>query len=278
MSSSRRWAPWLLSAVVVAALIGVWQWLTQSGVINQIVLPGPGAVLEQMVEVVRRDSFGTNLWATVREIVIGLVIGCAAAIATALACVRYPMVRKVVSPYITTLQAVPKITIIPLLGIWFGIGITSATIVVALVAFFPTFVNAVTGLTLSAEDGLRLLHSLGASKRQAFVMYRIPTALPLVFTGLKSSINYAVVAAITTEFLGSNQGLGHLVTSATTFLRIPDVYATVAAISVLAASIFVIVELLDRKLIFWRGETSGRRSRRRQRRLRAPEQQGLRVP
>jgi len=249
---AREKSPYLLTLLLIAGFFAGWQWLTVSGLIHRIVLPGPRVVADALGEIVQEGSFYENLWTTVREILIGFVIGAGLGIAVALLNTRFSLLRKAVSPYIVCLQAIPKVILLPLLGIWFGIGPTAATIVVALVAFFPTYLNTLTGLAVIDRDGLRLLHSLGASRRQAFRMYRIPTALPLVFTGLKTSVNYAIVAAITAEFLGSASGLGYMVTSASTFLHIPDVYAVVAVVSILAATIYFTLEILDRKLIYWR--------------------------
>ncbi len=120
------------------------------------------------------------------------------------------------TPYIVSLQALPKIVLLPLLYVWFGVGSTSATIIVILVSFFPVYVNTLTGMAIVDENGLRLLHSLGATPRQAFRMYRIPSALPLVFTGLKTAVNFGVTAAIAAELLGSRYGLGFMIANSGT--------------------------------------------------------------
>ena len=245
-------APYALTVLAVIVFLAIWKWLTDSGTVNRVILPGPEAVRKELFSILGQKTFRENLWVTLREVIYGLAIGCTVAIAVALLCVRAPLLRAVVAPYVTAFQAVPKIVFVPIFGVWFGISMTTATIVVALVAFFPTYINTLTGLGLSAPDELRLLHSLGATRRQAFRMCRIPTALPLVFTGVKTSINYGVLAAITTEFLGASAGLGYTVSESTSFFNLPAVYASVAAITLVAAVIYVIVEVLDRKLIFWR--------------------------
>ena len=252
-SRLRRIAPYTLTVFVVAAFFAAWQYATDSDLIHRIILPEPGTVFEEFIEILGQATFRENLWVTLREVIFGFLIGCSAAIVMALVSVGFPLVRKVLQPYMTAFQAVPKIVFVPLFAIMFGgVNMTTAIVVVALVAFFPTYVNTYTGLMLSAEEELRLLHSLGASRGQAFWMCRIPRALPLVFTGLKTSINYGVLAAITTEFLGASSGLGYTVNASTAFFNLPAVYASVAAITLVAGTVYIIVEIIDRKLIFWR--------------------------
>jgi NitT/TauT family transport system permease protein len=251
----------LLSAALIAAFIAVWQWLTDSGVLHAIVVPPPAEVWDRLLAIVPEPYFHKHLWVTVKEVLTGFGIGATSGIVTALAAIRFPLFRRAMTPYIVSLQALPKVVLLPLLYVWFGVGSTSAMIIVILVSFFPVYVNTLTGMAIVDENGLRLLHSLGATPRQAFRMYRIPSALPLVFTGLKTAVNFGVTAAIAAELLGSRYGLGFMIANSGTFLRIADLYATVAAVALFAAVVYAVFEILDRKLIYWREDRPGSRRR-----------------
>jgi len=198
-------------------------------------------------------------------VVFGYTIGAGSGIALALVSARFKSFRHLLEPYIVALQSLPKVILLPLIAVWVGYGQTSAMIIVVMVSFFPVYLNTITGLLAADENGLKLLHSLGASPRQAFRMYRIPSALPLVFTGLKTSVNFSVVAAITAELLGSRYGLGFMLANSGTFLRIEDLYATVVVVSLFAGAVYLIFELVDRKLIFWREDRNRFRAEERQR-------------
>ena len=251
----------LLSLALILAFIGVWQWLTNSGVLHAIVVPPPAEVWERFLAILPESYFHRHLWVTVKEVLIGFSIGASSGILTALASIRYPLFRRAMTPYMVSFQALPKVVLLPLLYVWFGVGSTSAMIIVILVSFFPVYVNTLTGMAIVDENGLRLLHSLGATPRQAFKMYRIPSALPLVFTGLKTAVNFGVTAAIAAELLGSRYGLGFMIANSGTFLRISDLYAAVAAVALFAAVVYLIFEVLDRKLIYWREDRPGSRRR-----------------
>jgi NitT/TauT family transport system permease protein len=247
-------------AFILGALL-LWEWMTDSGILHAIVVPGPAEVWDRFLAILPESYFHTHLWVTVKEILIGFAVGASSGIATALVCLRFPLFRRVVTPYMVSLQALPKIVLLPLFYVWFGVGPTSATLIVILVTFFPVYINTITGMAIVDENGLRLLHSLGATPRQAFKMYRVPSALPLIFTGLKTAVNFGVTAAIAAELLGSRYGLGFMIVNSGTFLRIADLYATVAVVALFAAIVYFIFEMLDRKLIFWREDRPGSKRR-----------------
>lgn len=242
----------LTTLALVAVTYGVWEWSTASGRARPIVLPPPDVTFAKLTEIVARPAFREHLWVTLSEVVIGFSSSSIAALVVAGACNHFPLLRRILTPYIATLQAVPKIVLLPLLYTWFGVGRVSTTAMVALVVFFPVYVNTLAGLSLAPSDGVSLLRILGATPRQQFLMLRLPTALPLIFTSLKTALNFALTAALAAEILGSRYGLGYLIANAGNFLRIAELYATIIATALVALLIYATLEVLDRKIIYWR--------------------------
>ena len=130
----------------------MWQWLTDSGVLHAIVVPPPAEVWDRLLAIIPEPYFHKHLWVTVKEVLIGFGIGASSGIITALIAIRYPLFRRAMTPYIVSLQALPKIVLLPLLYVWFGVGSTSATIIVILVSFFPVYVNTLTGMAIVDEQ------------------------------------------------------------------------------------------------------------------------------
>lgn len=248
----RRRAHLGVTAALFAGTYGLWWWFTASGRVHPIVLPPPDAVWASLVEVVRRDTFAEHLRVTSTEILVGFTAGSATAIGIAFLCDQIDLVRRLLTPYMVALQAVPKIVLIPLLSVWLGVGYRTNTALVFLVVLFPVYLNTLTGLASADADGTRLLTSLGASRRQHILYHRIPSALPLVFSGLKTSVNFAVAAALAAEVLGSRHGVGFLIANSGDFLRVDDLYATVVIATVFAGVFYLFFELIDRKVVFWR--------------------------
>jgi NitT/TauT family transport system permease protein len=255
---TRRLGPLLITTALVAGTYLLWYWLTASGAVHEIVLATPASVGESLTEIVQRDTFAEHLRVTATEVLVGFALGSTSAILVALVCEHYAAVRRLLTPYMVALQALPKIVLLPLLQVWFGVGYRATSVMVILVVFFPVYLNTLTGLTIADPDGTRLLTSLGASPRQRFRYHQIPSALPLVFTGLKTAVYFAVAAALAAEILGSRHGLGFLIANSGNFLRIPDLYATVVIAGLFSGIVYLTFEVLDRKLIHWRPRTDQR--------------------
>lgn len=137
-----RWAPAAITTALVVATFLLWQQVTTSGTVNAIVLPSPEAVWNATLDVVGSDSFPEHLKSTASSVLIGFSIGAAAAIALALICDRLAFVRRLLMPYVVGFAALPKIVLMPLLFVWFGIGFPATTALVVLVVFFPVYEHA----------------------------------------------------------------------------------------------------------------------------------------
>lgn len=244
--------PFVAAAAAVTAALWYWHWVVATGRVNRIVLPEPRMVADRTWAMVREPYFLNDLRTTVGEVVVGFTVGFVAALLMASLCVAKPFVGRVLAPYIVTFQAIPKVVFIPLLAVWLGLGFSTSVVIVALVAFFPIFVSAEFGLRASDKEGLRLLHSLNATSWQVFRMYRVPSALPHIFTGAKSAVNYSIVAAITSEFLGAREGLGYRIVTMSSRLQLADLYAAVVATALVAGAVYGAFELLDRRCVYWR--------------------------
>ena len=118
--------------------------------------------------------------------------------------------ERMLSPYIVAAQTAPKIALAPLIVIWLGFRIASKFFLVALIVFFPIFVNMITGVRSVDRNLLELMRSTGASKFDIFWKIEIPGSLPMLFAGYKTGITLAVIGAVVGEFVGANAGLGYL--------------------------------------------------------------------
>jgi NitT/TauT family transport system permease protein len=158
-------------------------------------------------------------------------------------------------PLLLIAQLVPKVAIAPVLLVWFGYGLAPKIIIVFLVAFFPVVVNVATGLAAVERELLDLGRSLEASRWQIFWKFRIPSALPSLFSGMKIAITLAVIGAIIGEFVGGDKGLGYLIIIANQELDTPLAFAALLVISLGGMLLYVAIELAERVLIPW-GQTA----------------------
>jgi NitT/TauT family transport system permease protein len=181
----------------------------------------------------------------------GFVLAIALGIPIAVAIANSRALNLMFYPLLIALQSVPKVALAPIILVWLGTGIESKLAIVWLVAFFPIIVDTVAGLRSTPRELLELAHSLRASPMQIFLKVQFPAALPFIFTGAKVAITLAVIGAVIGEFVGSSEGLGFLLLSATSQLNAPLAFAALFALSFLGIFVYLLVELAERLAAPW---------------------------
>jgi ABC-type nitrate/sulfonate/bicarbonate transport system permease component len=240
------WPP----VAVLAALVGLWQWLVHVLNVDPQVLPAPSLVISSTW------ADRANLWPaivmTTKETVLGLLVAIVLAFVTAIAIDWSRLARRSVYPLLVASQTLPIVALAPLVIIWFGFGIGPKVALVALFTFFAMAVGLVQGLASTDPDAMNLLRTMRASRLQLLVRVRLPTALPQFFTGLKISVTYAFVSAIVAEFVGAVQGLGVYMTASKSAFRTDLVFGAVLATALLTLGLFGLVAALERLVMPWK--------------------------
>jgi NitT/TauT family transport system permease protein len=236
-------------SLTLIALVAVWELLCRALNIPVFLIPAPSQVAWRLYE--KRDLYLIHTWTTLYETTAGFLLAVVFGILCAAIIVVIPKLRDIVMPLLLVAQLVPKVAIAPLLLIWFGYGLFPKVLVAFLVAFFPIVVNGASGLASVQPELLDLGHSLQASRWQTFWKFRIPTALPELFSGMKVAVTLAIIGAIIGEFVGGNRGLGYLIIVANQELDTPLAFAAIFLLSVAGIALYAIVEMLERMLIPW---------------------------
>jgi NitT/TauT family transport system permease protein len=196
----RRIGAGLLS---LAAFLAVWKLATLVGGYPDYILPPPDAVAERGIRAVGSGLLWEHTAVTLLEIVLGFALGAAAAIVTGTALGKSILVERVLSPYIVAAQAVPILALAPLLDIWFGGGLLARVIICALIVFFPIAIATMVGIRSTDPLLVEMLRSLGASGSQRTRLLEIPSALPVLFGGLRVGVTLAVIGAVVAPAPGS---------------------------------------------------------------------------
>jgi NitT/TauT family transport system permease protein len=166
--------------------------------------------------------------------------------------------ERMLYPPMIASQAIPKVAIAPLFVVWMGFGVMPKIWIAFLIAFFPVVIDTVVGLRSVQPEMLQLGRSMGGGTLRVFLKLRLPNALPNIFAGLKVAIALAVVGAITGEFVGSQSGLGYLLTSASGQMDTALVFAVLVVISVIATLLFMIIEAVEKLVIPWHSSMRSR--------------------
>ena len=237
--------------VLVTLVVLTLMWEAACRILNvaPYLVPAPSAIASRLVE--KHQLFWTHSWFTLYETFAGFLIAVLVGVVAAAIIVVIPSVRDVLMPILLIAQLVPKVAIAPILLVWFGYGLAPKIIIAFLVAFFPIVVNMATGLVSVERELLDLGRSLEASRWQIFWKFRIPSALPDLFSGMKIAVTLAVIGAIIGEFVGGNRGLGYLIIIANQELDTPLAFAALLLISVGGILLYAAIEMLERFFIPW---------------------------
>jgi putative hydroxymethylpyrimidine transport system permease protein len=249
----RRWA---LPALLLAALLGLWQIAASTGALKDalnlqsFLVPSPVEVAESLWH--NRSLLAENAWVTLREMFFGILAAIVVGVGFAVVMNRWRVMRDAAYPLIVASQTIPVLVIAPILTTWFGYGIAPKVVIIALVCFFPLTINALDGLRAVEPEAVKMMRSLNASRWQLFRRVEAPTALPHVFTGAKIAVVIAPIGAVFAEWAGSSAGLGHLIQSDTANFEVARQFATVAVLSAMALALMGLTVLAERRVVGWR--------------------------
>lgn len=230
-------------------VLGVWQLYASVSGISETSLPKPTQVAEALWT--DRALLLDNAWVTIQEILVGYAAAIAVGVLLAALIHSSKLVERAVYPWLVVSQMIPIPAIAPIIVIWTGFDLRPKIIVIALVSFFPIAVNTIDGLKAAEPELLNLLRTLRASRRQRFLKARLPAALPFVFSGLKVAAALSVIGAVFAEWVGSSEGLGHLILLLNNQTATAEMFAVIALLALIGIALFLIVSLLERLLLPW---------------------------
>ena len=243
----RRLSPLL----TILILLLLWQAITDWQIIPRILVPPPADVYAAFAQALADGTLARHSMTTLGEMMYGLLLGVGMGLLLGYAIAKAPLLEFVLSPIIVAFQSTPIVAYAPLLVIWLGTGPISKVFTTAVIVFFPTLINAIVGFRSVSPPLRDLMRSLHAGPWRAFRLLELPSALPVILAGLKTSATLAVIGAVVGEFVGSGSGLGVLVIMARSQYNTPLVVVTVLAMTVIALSLYGFVALLEWRFLEW---------------------------
>lgn len=251
--TSSRWialAPWLWTI----GLFLVWELAVKIFDLPVFILPAPTDIWEAIIRYwspIWKNSVQTLfttvagfLLAVVGGLALGLAIGWSRAIYAGL----YPLM--------IGFNSIPKVAVVPILVIWFGIGTIPAVLTAFLIAFFPIVVNVATGLATIEPEMEDVLRALGAKKLDIMLKVGIPRSMPYFFGSLKVAITLAFVGSVISETVAANSGIGHMMLAAQSQFNVPLVWAGLVALAVLGIVMYAIMAWLEIRMTGWAHRSS----------------------
>lgn len=246
----RALSPWLTA---LAAFL-IWELCCKGFAVPEVILPAPSQILRSLVQfwpVIQTGALQTLLttligfaMAIVFGVLLGVLVGAS------------PAIYRAINPLMIGFNSIPKVAIVPVLVMWFGIGTVPAVLCAFLTAFFPIAVNVATGIAHLEPELADVLRSLGATRTVILRKVALPRALPFLFASLKVAITLAFVGSVVSEMVASNAGIGYLLLNASSSFRVPLVFASLFVVAIMGILMYGISDLIERRSTSWakRGE------------------------
>lgn len=253
----RRGLDFAAPLALILLLLAVWEAVCRLADVPIYLLPPPSLVARALVANLR--LLVVSAWNTFAMALIALAVASVTATLVALAAALSRLIERSVRPLAVALQVTPVIALAPLIQNWTGIDHPKEAVVAltVVVAFFPIYSGAVTGLTSADRDLERLFDLYGASPWQRLTRLRIPSAVPFLLEGHKVAVGLALVGAVVAEFAagsGGDQGLAWRILEAGNHLQTDKMMAAMLVLALMGGALHAVFQLLERRaLIWWRG-------------------------
>ncbi|WP_165890238.1 ABC transporter permease [Bordetella trematum] len=252
----------LWQAIILCAVLGAWEgltripWFVQNTLFDPFFISQPSRIALRLWQWIQPgpQSVWPHLWLTVQATLLGLAVGVVSGFAVGLLLARNRFLADVFNPFIVAFNSMPRIAFVPLITMFFGLGMASKVATSWFVVFFLVFFNTYKGGRSVERELIDFCRTLGGSTRQILWRAQIPTAAAWTFAALPNAISFALIGVVLAEFVGSTTGMGYLMITALATLNATDMFAAVTLLSLVGIALVYCVTGLERRLLHWSPE------------------------
>jgi NitT/TauT family transport system permease protein len=248
-----RWLVLTTQLLLLVAVIAFWQVGSTTGLLDEFLWSTPADAWDRIVQWFGDGTIADNLFVTLYEAAMAFVLGVVGGVLAGFALAMSDFWARVLNPYVVLLNAIPRLVFAPLFFLLFGLGPNSKIVLGFTLVFFIVFFNAFRGVREVDRvvlDNAQMLGAVSRWQRIRFVL--LPSALTWILSSLHAAVGFALIGAIVGEYLGSSEGLGHVIAQAQGNLDATGVMAGLIVLSVVAAVVELAVSQLERRLIKWK--------------------------
>ena len=245
MKQVERWAPWVL----LASLIAIWQLICWAFNVSEFIFPSPARIWDQFIEY--RGLIAGHAWRTFWVTMVGFGIAIVVGVLLGFVIGSSRIAYAAIYPAMTAFNALPKAAFVPILVVWFGIGIGPAILTAFLISFFPIMVNIATGLATLEPELEDVLRVLGAKRWDVLVKVGLPRSMPYFYGSLKVAITLAFVGTTVSEMTASNEGIGYLLISAGSAMQMGLAFAGLLVVGAMAMAMYELFSYIEKHTTAW---------------------------
>lgn len=244
----RRWAPWLVFAI----LLSLWHVASSRGWISANSLPSPTSVVLAFNEMIERGTLQKHLLESARRIGLGWALGTLAGLAVGLSMGIFSLARAGLLPLVSALFPIPKIALLPLFILWFGIGESSKVATIAFGVFFPTVIAAYAACDSVPRNLIRMAQSFGLPARHIVWKVVVPGAMPGILAGFRITASIALILVVAAEMIGAEYGVGAFILATGNLMQTDHLVAGVAILSTFGLLVNWLLSAIEKRVLRWR--------------------------
>jgi ABC-type nitrate/sulfonate/bicarbonate transport system permease component len=247
-----QWEPLIIGLLTVAAVLGAWQLVANARLMPVLFLPGPWDVAQAFVKLFQQGDVWLDMATSGEELAIGFGLAIVVGLVLGLAMGWYTRVQYALDPIVNFFYSTPRIVLLPLFIIWFGIDIQSKIAVIFLGALFPIIINTMAGVRNTEAALLRVARSFGASDALIFRRVVLPGSVPFILTGFRLGVGHALTGVVVGELIAAKHGVGMLVAIAGQTFQTPKMLAGVMLIAGTGMLLTTIFQRIENRFQTWR--------------------------
>ena len=253
----------IIGAIAVVIVLGAWQWAWSVGretqtsdddIISPLFFTGPSQVVSRFVAEWNEGRLKQDMAYSGTNFVIGVGTAIGAGVVLGVVIGWYRRLAMVFEPFLTALYSTPRVALIPLVLIWFGIGMWSKVFIVFINAFFPVLINTIGGVRAIDRDLLRAARAFCASDWQIFTTVVVPGSVPFILTGVRQAVSLGLIGVVVGEMFGGSEGIGYMVNYGGQTFQTDTVFLGVVIIATAGIVLTWLAERLERHFSRWRPE------------------------
>jgi NitT/TauT family transport system permease protein len=250
----QRYEAAIIGGIAVVIALAAWEALWSAERISPLFFTGPSQVLTRAVEEWTGGRLKQDLAYSAKNFAIGVGLAIVSGVLLGVVIGWYRRLAMVLGPFLIGLYSTPRVALMPLILIWFGIGMWSKVFIVFIMAFFPVLINTIGGVKAIDRDLLRAARAFCASDRQIFTTVVIPGSVPFILTGVRQAISLGLIGVVVGEMFGGSEGIGYMVNYGGQTFQTDTVFLGVMIIAFAGIVLTWLAERLERHFSRWRPE------------------------
>lgn len=234
------------------AIIVVWEILARLNWIDTRFFPAPSTIFSSFISLTTSGILLNDLYVSLYRIFGGFILGALPGLIIGLTMGLFPLIRNILDPLVAATYPIPKLALMPLIMIMFGLNDLEKIVVIAIGTFFVVLMNTASGVINLDKIYMDVAKNYGASKKDYYLTVALPGALPMIFTGLKLGMGMALLLIVAAEMNGANSGIGYRIWQSYNIFDIPAMFVSFIIMAILGYIFTIILDLIERVIIPWK--------------------------